>query len=89
MTLTSLDASAFKNKDENFGFLFDFTKPEAVVAYKDLLKGKLKSAQELALNVVDGVRWVKKGRSSSVGKGVSVSGNIPFLAKGSRSWGEM
>ena len=58
-------------------------------SFRDFLKGKLKAAQELALNVVDGVRWVKKGRSSSVGKDVSLSGNIPFLAKGSRSWGEM
>ena len=89
MTLTSLHLSAFKNKDEIFGFLFDFRKPEAVSAYKNLLKGKLKSAQELALNIVDGVRWVRKGRSSVKGKGVSLSGNIPFLAKGTRSWGEM
>ncbi|MEC7182054.1 MAG: hypothetical protein VXW15_05025, partial [Bdellovibrionota bacterium] len=89
MTLTSLHISAFKNKDENFGFLFDFSKPGAVTAYRELLKGKLKSAQELALNIVDGVRWVRKGRSSVKGKGISFSGNIPFLAKGTRSWGEM
>ena len=49
MTITSLHAGAFKNKDESFGFLFDFKKPEAVSAYRELLRGRLKTAQESAL----------------------------------------
>ena len=70
-------------------FLFDFERPQAVDAFKDLLKGKLKAAQNLGLNVIDGVRWVKRGRSVVKGRMFALSGNIPFLAKGSRSWGEM
>ena len=38
MTLTSLDASAFKNKDENFGFLFQLGHYRAFYPLKVLQK---------------------------------------------------
>jgi hypothetical protein len=88
-TAVGVSAGAFKNRDKNFSFLFDFKEKEAIRAFKHMLRGKLTTAQELSAQGHNGVRWIKRGRNTVRGKVVEFSGTLPFLAKGSRSWGEM
>ncbi|MEE2744713.1 MAG: hypothetical protein VYD54_12445 [Bdellovibrionota bacterium] len=88
-TFTGLSTGIFKNRDKNFTFLFDFQEPEAVIAFKQMIRGKLTTAQELSLQSHGGVKWIKRVTNLVKGGVIELSGGIPFLAKGVRSWGKM
>jgi len=77
--ISTLNVGVFKSSDKSFGYIFDLTDADALLAYKHMLVGDLTLAQKFAGN--KSIVHEKDGWSKSSGKTFQVAAGIPFLAR--------
>ncbi len=77
--ISTLNVGVFKSSDKSFGYTFDLTDGDALLAYKHMLVGDLTLAQKFAGN--KSIVHERDGWSKSTGKTFQVAAGIPFFAR--------